>query len=83
MLDMDVGCPAADNVDSCVLLFLSINNVENGPGPKSRHARERDAENAKRDSGLTEKAISEPEQAHAPQTSTDGVAESAPAPVTK
>ena len=28
---------------SCVLLFLGIDNTEKGPGPKSRHARERDA----------------------------------------
>lgn len=29
-------------VPSCILLFLSINHIEKGPGPKSKHARERD-----------------------------------------
>lgn len=27
---------------SCILLFLSIDHIEKGPGPKSTHARERD-----------------------------------------
>lgn len=69
----------ANGFDSCVLLFLSIDNVEKGPGPKSRHARERDAQNAKSDPDLAEKAISEPEQPHAHQIPSDGATDSDPA----
>ena len=36
-------CEGADIHFSCVLLFLSIHNVEYGPGPKAKQARERDA----------------------------------------
>lgn len=32
--------------NSCILLFMSIDNTEKGPGPKSAHAREHDAEAA-------------------------------------
>jgi uncharacterized membrane protein len=66
-------------IPSCVLLFLSIDNVENGPGPKSRHARERDAKQTSSDPDLNEKALPEPERAHLPETGTDGFTNSLPA----
>jgi uncharacterized membrane protein len=66
-------------IPSCVLLFLSIDNVENGPGPKSRHARDRDAKQTSSDPDLNEKALPEPERAHPPETGTDGFTNSLPA----
>jgi hypothetical protein len=58
-----------------VLLFLGIDNVEKGPGPKSKHARERDAsiDQEHEDSNDLEKAkqssdASTMQTGHPPQT---------------
>ena len=64
---------------SCVLLFLGIDNTEKGPGPKSKHARERNSMEAGSDVESNEKAISEPEPAHVPTERTDEAPSAAPA----
>ena len=54
-------------VPSCILLFLGIDNAERGPGPKSEHARRRDAlefGNSEHSDQLTEKSIEEPQPAN-------------------
>lgn len=43
---------------SCLLLFLGIENKENGPGPTSRHAREQDASAISAEEG----SMSDPEK---------------------
>lgn len=66
-----------DILSSCVLLFLSINNVEYGPGPKSKHSRERDAAagvpGSDPESQLSEKekSIDEPAPARVHDAQTD------------
>lgn len=67
----------ADENSSCVLLFLGLDNTYKGPGPKSTHARERDAEaNTNGDSESnheSEKSIQQPEPAHHTPLRTDEV----------
>ena len=73
----------AYDYNSCVLLFLSIDNVEHGLGPKSAHARRRSLRDARRqpssDPDADEKALEQPEQAHPPEMRTDGYEEALPA----
>ena len=56
---------------SCILLFLSIDNIAKGLGPKSRHARERDSLETGSASDSKEKVIDEPERAHTSPGRTD------------
>ena len=55
----------ADPFRSCILLFESINNIENGPGPKSKQARERDGETSSQLADDPEKSIARPQPVHA------------------
>lgn len=55
---------------SCVLLFLGINNTEKGLGPKSRHARQRDASLSQAESSNSDpekNAVGDPTFPAAPQ----------------
>lgn len=68
-------------VPSCMLLFLSIDNTEKGPGPKSAHADGREEAHVYATHGRTstatdaEKSVQEPEPAHHAPAQIDGAAE--------
>lgn len=66
---------------SCVLLFLSINHIEKGPGPKSTHARERDDAAKLAEAGMSNDAEKEEEEEVVPSRQ-PSVDESPEVPIT-
>lgn len=81
VLPMRLATYIADMYCSCVLLFLSIDHIENGPGFKSKHARDRDDAARLAEAGMSSDPEKEAEvDANAPphQQSIDEAATNAP-----
>lgn len=63
---------------SCILLFMSIDHIETGPGPKSTHARERDDAARLAESGMSEKEEDVGPPVPVQEQSVDGAASDVP-----